>query len=112
MASKPSAPTPSAIKAQVRMVQLLGDQFDAEAGAYAEGFSDERIAKDTGLSVDAVREYRIAGFGELREPDELRSIHSDIQALEKLFLETMAPLQQELAGMKARVAEMRGRFKA
>lgn len=104
--------SPTAIKAQVAMMRLLNDHFDADGGAFTGGYDDDRIAKETGLAVEAVREYRIAGFGELKEPPEVASIHADVQALEKLFLETIAPLQQELAALKARVAEVRRKFAA
>lgn len=110
MATKPS---PDAIKAQVHMVRLLTDYFDTSTGRYAKDWSDKAIAEKTGMSEAAVAEYREAGFGPLREPEEVAQLRSDIQALEALVGDVDTNLKSivsELTAMKGKLAEVSKRY--
>lgn len=97
-------PSPAAMKAQAAMFQMLSEQFDSAAGRYCAGWTDERIAKETGLGIDYVRDFRVAGFGELREPEELTRMRADIEALEALHRETVAEFNQSLTTLRADLA--------
>ncbi len=66
--------TPTTVSAMRKVFAALEDNFDAEKGEYLHGYSDERIAKETGISVDGVKKYRIDGFGKLRPPSELDTL--------------------------------------
>lgn len=67
--------TADAIKAKRREAHTAIElYFDIAKGAYREGYSDERIAQDTGLSVDWVAKRREEEFGPLKEPDELAEL--------------------------------------
>ena len=109
MASKPS---PAAMKAQVSMLVLLQSHFDADAGAYAADWSDARIATETGLAEDVVTEYRRAGFGEIKEPAEVRALRADINALAALQAEQHASVGEEIAGLRSRLADVSKRWAA
>lgn len=98
MASKPSA---AAMKAQAGMFLLLTQHFDGEAGRYAKGWSDDQIAKATGLAPDLVRDFRVAGFGELREPEEVVRLRSDIDALATLQREQNDAMTQALTALRS-----------
>lgn len=105
-------PSPAAMKAQVQMFTLLSAWFDADKGAYATGWSDQRVAKETGLAVELVVEYRRTGFGELKEPSEIAALRSDINALEALQRESAASFAQGLAELRAKLARVSERFAA
>lgn len=100
-----SDPSPAAAKAQVKMIQLLSEHFDTVGGRYVPEWSDERIATETHLSKESVARFRIAGFGEIKEPTELAIIRADINALEKLSSDNQAAIAQEIAQIRSRLAE-------
>lgn len=104
---KPMAtdPSPAAAKAQVKMITLLSEHFDTEGGRYVAEWSDERIAKETNLSKDSVAKFRVAAFGEIREPTELALIRADINALEKLSSDNQAAIAQDIAQLRSRLAD-------
>lgn len=102
--------SPAAMKAQVQMFNLLSQHFDGEKGAYSAPWTDEKVAKEVGLSVETVADYRRAGFGELREPAELRTYREDLKALDNLCKETFAGFQQEVASLRSRLADLSRRY--
>jgi hypothetical protein len=106
MASKP------AIKAQFAMLQLLTDHFDADSGAYADGWSDARIAKETDIAVDVVTAYRREGIGEIKEPDEVRTLRDEINALDKMAQENAATLAQAVAELRGKLGMLTRKFAA
>lgn len=77
-------------KAAATMHKLLAEHFDGEEGRYAMGWSDERIANDTGLSVTHVSDVRDIAYGALKTPDAIAEAKADIKALSDLFVEMMA----------------------
>ncbi|WP_380873620.1 hypothetical protein ACFB49_42720 [Sphingomonas sp. DBB INV C78] len=105
-------PSPAAMKAQAAMFRLLSDHFDVEKGAFALGWSDEKIAAETGLAKDVVTEFRRAGFGEIKEPTELQAIRADINALEQLAREHLQGVTAEIAGLRSRLAQISSRVGA
>lgn len=90
-------PSPAAMKAQAQMFHLLSSHFDADTGRYAKGWSDAKIAADTGLAGDVVAEFRDAGFGALKDAPEIVAIRAEIATLETLCAEQIAHLRAELA---------------
>lgn len=107
-----SKPSPAAMRSQVQTINLLSEHFDPDAGRFAAGWDDARIGKETGLAEEAVRDYRLAGFGEIKEPPEIAKLAADIHSLERLLDEAINPIKSELAALKARVAEVRRTFAA
>lgn len=105
-----TTPTAAAIKGQVRIMRLLDEHFDIEAGRYAAGWSDEKIAEETGLAVNHVTEYRRAEFGEIKEPTELALIRADIAALEQLQAEQQAQQRDQNAQFAQDIATLRSRL--
>jgi hypothetical protein len=64
-------------------IALLDDHFDEEAHRYRPGWSDEKIAKETGLHIVQVAKIRCeAGFGELADDPEMVKLRDDIAAHE------------------------------
>lgn len=112
MATTAPKTSPAAIAAQAKMFGLLQTHFDAERGCYGGGYSDAKIAADTGLSVELVAGVRSQAFGDLKEPAEIAQLASDIEALSSLIDEQVAPLRTELASLRAKLAEVRRKFSA
>lgn len=92
-----ASPSPAAMKAQAEMFQLLSLHFDGDTGRYAKGWSDAKIAAQTGIAVDLVTAFRTAGFGELKDAPEIVAIRAEIATLESLVAEQVAHLRGELA---------------
>jgi hypothetical protein len=105
-----AAPTPAAIAAQAKMFGLLQTHFDPETGVYGSGYTDAKIAEECRLSVDLVVGVRKATFGELKVPTEVAQLTADIEALEAMFNEAVAPIQSELVALKRRVNECCRKF--
>src|SRR3546814_7661352 len=68
-----ASPSPAAMKAQAEMFQLLSLHFDGETGRYAKGWSDGKIASTTGIAVEMVTAFRVAGRSE-EHTSELQSL--------------------------------------
>src|SRR3546814_1283314 len=81
------------MKAQAEMFQLLSLHFDGETGRYAKGWSDGKIASTTGIAVEMVTAFRVAGFGELKEAPEIVAIRAEIASLESRSEEHTSELQ-------------------
>jgi hypothetical protein len=109
MASKP---TQSTVKAQAAMFRMLTDNFDGDAGSFATGWTDKRIAQETGLSVDYVTAFREEAFGKIKEPEIFAKLLQDIQTLNIMIEETVAPLRVEVEAMRKRVEDARKQFTA
>lgn len=104
--------SPAAMRAQVETITLLQTHFDVEQGSYALGWSDEAIAKKTGIAVDAVVEYRRSAFGELKAPPELQALKDDLAAARALLDETTKSMGAEIDGLNRRLGEISKRWAA
>lgn len=103
-------PSQAAMKAQADMFRLLSEHFDTERGAFESGWSDTKIAAETGLSKDAVSEFRRAGFGEIKEPPQVAALRSDINALEALQREHQGVVTSEIASLRTRLGTLSAKF--
>lgn len=87
-------PSPDARQKRRDAHELIALAFDLANGIYKDGYSDARIAKETGLSEDWVARRREDEFGPLKEPDEL------------------AALRAELVGAAQTIAQVQAKFEA
>lgn len=60
---------------------LIEMAFDIPTGAYRDDYSDDRIAKETGISKDWVAKRREEEFGPLKAPSEFQAISQELDAL-------------------------------
>lgn len=108
------AGTTGSLKAQRRMNELLLQHFDEDAGRYANGYSDQKVASETGLSLNVVTRYRTEAFGELKEPAELQALQHEIDGLQKRLdeeVQTIASLfGEEITKLRARLTELRQKY--
>jgi hypothetical protein len=102
--------TPLTVSAMRKVFALLEDHFDPEKGEYQNGYSDDRIAKETNISVDGVKKYRVDGFGKLRAPTELDAVKRQLDELETLFLKTDTEVRAGIRDLRARILQMQRKF--
>lgn len=93
-------------KATAKMHQLLSIHFDADEGRFSEGWNDERISKESGISVVHVTEVRNVAYGELKEPEEITALRNEIKSLNELISETLVTAQKEVNALNKRVTEI------
>ena len=93
-------------KATAKMHQLLSIHFDADEGRFSEGWNDERISKESGISVVHVTEVRNIAYGELKEPEEITALRNEIKSLNELISETLVTAQKEVNALNKRVNEI------
>ncbi len=103
-------PTPATGQALRKVFLSLEDNFDAEAGCYKNDYSDERIAKETGISPEAVKNYRVSAYGKLKPPTDLVLIERDLRELETLFLKTENEMKAALKDLRARIGTIQRKF--
>jgi len=102
--------TPQSVSALRKVFALLEDHFDPAKGCYSSGYSDERIAKETNISVDGVKKYRVDGFGKLLPPSEVAQIAIELRELETLHLKMDVEIKDRLKDLKARLSQVQRRF--
>lgn len=112
---KQTTPSPDALRAQRRLHELLGVHFDG--GTYAEAWSDERVARETGLAVAEVARVRDAAYGPLVDPRlatltaEVGRVRGELgqglATLGGMLDEIRAQYEGRLADLERRLAEVR-----
>jgi hypothetical protein len=102
--------TPAVARATRKLFQLLEDNFDAEKGAYLHGYSDERVAKECELSVEAVKQHRANAFGKLRPPSELHLLKMEVDELQRFALQTENDMRAKLKELNAKLSSLLRKF--
>jgi hypothetical protein len=102
--------TPVTVVAMRKVFALLEDHFDPVEGMYKNAYSDKKVAAETGISVDAVKKYRVDGFGKLKAPSELVTLRQQIDELETLFLKTEAEMKAQIKDTRARILQLQRGF--
>jgi len=85
-------PTLDAHRAQREMHRLLEAHFLPDEHRFADGWSDERVAAETGLSVQHVVEVRSNAYGAIADP-ELTTLRDDLVAAEVKITEDRRQLE-------------------
>lgn len=93
-------------RATAKMHQLLTMHFDPDKGAYEDSWNDERISKESGISVTHVGEVRTIAYGDIREPQEISKLRTDIAKVEKDLTEMLAMAQKEVADLQKQLVEV------
>jgi len=102
--------TPTTVTALRKVFSILEDNFDPVQGAYIQGYSDERVAKETNISVDAVKKYRVDGFGKLKPPTEFAQAVSDLEEVQGLFIKYESEVKDKIKDLRARILIMQRKF--
>jgi len=102
--------TPLSGQALRKVFQLLEDWFDAEAGAFKGDWTDEKIAKETGISKDAVKQYRVNAFGKIKPPSEIAIIRQELRELETFALQAENDIKAKAKDLTLRLNALERRF--
>lgn len=102
--------TPAVARATRKMYQLLEDNFDPNAGNYLHGYSDERVAKECDISIDAVKTHRASAFGKLKPPNEIELLRREIDDLQTFALKTESEIKAKLRDVSQRLLTLQKRF--
>ena len=86
-------------KLQRQIFGLLEDHFDDNRGQYDSGWSDSKVAEETGASEAVVSKIRLEAFGEIRLDPALARLQSDLDAHSQLVDE----LRKEGEELRTRV---------
>lgn len=113
MAQEPAPPSASdkARAAKRETMDLLTLSFklaaDGKTGQYETGYTDARIAKETGLAESNVAKMREEFFAPLGEPDELVAIRADLAQARLDLAATRTAGEQEIARIERKLASLR-----
>lgn len=102
--------TPTTGAALRKVFQLLEDNFDSTNGQFLNLYDDARIAKETGVSINAVKEYRTAAFGKLKPPSELEILKHELGELETFFLKTESEMKERIKDAHQRILQIQRKF--
>jgi hypothetical protein len=102
--------TPAVAKAMRRLYQILEDNFDPEAGQYLEGYSDERVAKECEISLEAVKHHRTSAFGKLKPPNELALLQREVDELQKFALQTEGDMRAKIKELNNKLIQFQKRY--
>lgn len=80
-------PAPTVISDEARNARrlatmMLEEHFDVATGRFRDGWTDEKIAKETGAAVQFVTKRREEDFGPLKMPSEIEQERARLDALE------------------------------
>lgn len=107
-----TAPSPDARAARREAHEHIALYFDIATGLYTDGYSDARIAKETGVAEDWVKHRREEEFGQLADPkpaefqaiqDELKALQTDCRTMEGSIARRLNEIEHKIAAIcKAR----------
>lgn len=106
--------SPEAIRAQAKLFALLEEHFDPEKKRYRADWSDDKVSKECGLSVDQVSMTRESLYGPMVDPAvakaeaEIDRIQAQLTELESLVKTETAKLRTELAKVRGALQGTRG----
>jgi hypothetical protein len=107
MNSAPIGPDPKIV---ISVITLLNDHFNKDKRVYEIGWSDERVHKQSGASLEFVIRYRREGYGELAEDPQIAQFRADLKAMGELYHGSLKSLEQsfvkELGDMSNRLERL------
>lgn len=101
-----SPPSDAAKKAHRLMMMALEDYYDEANKRYKPGYSDAKIAEETGASEAHVKKTREEYFGPLGQPVELEAVKSELSALQAMMEKTMAQFREQISAAQSRIARI------
>lgn len=99
-----------------RVITLLNDHFDMKTRLYANGWSDEIIARNAETSPDFVTTFRRSAYGELAEDPMISKLRDDVAALKELLeqeaIKFRAQWEAQIKELDYKLARIIGAHKA
>lgn len=94
------APSVDAKAARREAHDRIAIYFNIEKGSYSDGYSDMRIAEETGVAVAWVKQRREEEFGQLKVPSEIQEIVNEVSKLHSELNEVKHKYQRALEDFK------------
>lgn len=113
-ATSPSVPQPTdEAKIARRLAHaMIEEQFDVDKGQYRNGFSDQKIATETGAALAFVTKRREEEFGPLKAPSEIEEERARLDAIEQRIATFEAETATTIEKWRADCAAHRQRLAA
>lgn len=86
--------------------QLLDDIFDPATRLYKSGYTDQRVARESGTTEEVVAHLRREVFGELAEDPRISNMRDDLELLRMEAAETFAKLQKGIGELQSRLEQV------
>lgn len=99
--------SPAAATGLGLLYMALADNFDPVKGRYRGDWSDEKVAKETGLALDFVRQRRETDFGPLNEGPDTDRLRAELVALERQHAGLVTIINTAAARGETIITEMR-----
>lgn len=99
--------SPAAATGLGLLYMALADNFDPVKGRYRGDWSDEKVAKETGLALDFVRQRRETDFGPLNEGPDTDRLRAELVALERQHAGLVTTINAAAARGETIITEMR-----
>ena len=74
-------PTPDAKRVHRAVMEALMIAYDEDKKAYAQGYTDQRIADETSAAIEYVRKTREDYFGPLAAPSEFTALNRELDEI-------------------------------
>lgn len=72
----------------------IDENWDDNRKCYRNGRTDKNIAEEFGLSETVVRDIRLQFYGEIKEPDEVGAIKSELSALQTELSASLTKIEE------------------
>lgn len=113
---EPVTPTERTKAAKREALTWLEEAFNVERGNYKAGVDDASIAKETGLSEEAVKALREDFYGPLKVPSELETLRSEVAAkltlVDRLETDLKRHAETECELMRQQIGTLGSRLEA
>lgn len=105
----PVAPIPaigSDIRLTLRVGAMIEDHFNRDIRRFHDNWSDERVAKESGASLDFAIRVRKEAFGELAQDPAISKLHEDVVAIKDLLDQENKRHSEWRSAMEAQIKEL------
>lgn len=99
--------SPEAIRAQAKLFTLIEEHFDPEKKRYRTDWTDERVSKECGLSIDQVAMTRESLHGPMVDPAVVKA-EAEIDRIQAQLTELETLVKGEVNKLRTELAKVRG----
>lgn len=104
------SPSDEARTARRLATMLIEEKFDVGGGFYRDGYTDKKVADETGVAEHFVTKRREEDFGPMKEPPEIARARNELDALTKRVKELETHCAKVVEGMVSDIAAHRQRL--
>lgn len=102
--------SPDAKKQHRKIMEALFSVFDDETHRYNSGYSDQRVADETGAPVNAVKKCREDYFGPLAVPAEAEELRNMLATAQRTLDNFKAATEDKIAGLETEIGKLKAHY--